>query len=154
MTFRIAGLDPDPFLSLAGLSDAALADRGVMRRVSDGSGFPCRVTLEDAPAGEPVLLMNYEHQPAATPFRSSHAIFVREGKAERYDRVGEVPALLRSRLLSVRAFDSADMMVDADVVPGENAAEAIERFFASPETAYLHIHYARPGCFAARVDRA
>ena len=154
MTFRITGLDPAPFLELAGLSDAALAARGAMRQVSNGSGFPCRVTLKDAPAGETVLLLNYEHQPAATPFRSCHAIFVREGTSLRYDRIDEVPDLFLTRLLSIRAFDATDMMIDADVFPGDAAAEAIERFFARPDTAYLHIHYARPGCFAARVDRA
>ncbi|GAO38565.1 hypothetical protein SCH01S_16_00840 [Sphingomonas changbaiensis NBRC 104936] len=154
MTFRITGLDPEPFLDLASLSDERLAERGVVRRVSDGTGFPCRVSLEDVAAGERVLLLNYEHQPAPTPFRSSHAIYVREGERRRFDRVDDVPALLRSRLLSIRAFDSAHMLVDADVVEGEAAAEAIERFFATPDTDYLHVHYARPGCFAARVDRA
>jgi hypothetical protein len=154
MTFRITGLDPEPFLELAGLSDAALAERGVVRRVSDGTGFPCRVSLEDVAAGEPVLLLNFEHQPAPTPFRSSHAIFVREGERRHYDRVDEIPKLLRSRLLSIRAFDAGHMMIDADVVPGEDAADTIGRFFDTPEAAYLHVHYARPGCFAARVDRA
>jgi hypothetical protein len=154
MAFRISGLDPSPFLDLAGLSDEALAERGVMRRVSDGTGFPCRVSLEDVAAGEAVLLLNYEHQPAPTPFRSAHAIYVREGEQRRFDRVDDVPALLRSRLLSIRAFDAAHMLVDADVVEGEAAAEAIERLLAAPGTDYLHVHYARPGCFAARVDRA
>lgn len=154
MTFRITGLDPAPFLDLAGLSDAALAERGVVRRVSDGSGFPCRVSLEDAPAEATMLLMNYEHQPADTPFRSRHAIFVREGEQRRCEIVGEVPDLLRRRLLSIRAFDPAHMMIDADVVDGAAAAEAIERFLDAPETAYLHIHSARPGCFLASAARA
>jgi hypothetical protein len=30
----------------------------------------------------------------------------------------------------------------------------IEHQFAQPKTQYLHIHFARPGCYAARVDRA
>ena len=153
MTFRIIGLDPEPFLDLAGQSDAELAEHGIMRRVSDGTGFPCRVSLKDVGAGERVLLLNFEHQPAPTPFRSSHAIYVREGEQHRYDRVGEIPDLLRKRLLSIRAFDAGHMLVDADVIPGDAAAALIERFFASPATDYLHVHYARPGCYAARVDR-
>ncbi|MFD1611863.1 DUF1203 domain-containing protein [Sphingomonas tabacisoli] len=154
MAFRIAGLDPEAFLELAYLSDGELADRGIIRRISSGSGFPCRVTLAEVPAGEAALLMNYEHQPAGTPFRASHAIFVREGAGQRFDRIDEVPELFRTRLLSIRAFDAEGMMVEADVVDGKETEAAIERFFAAPATDYLHIHYAKPGCFAARVDRA
>jgi hypothetical protein len=31
---------------------------------------------------------------------------------------------------------------------------AIERLFANPEAAYIHAHYAKRGCYAARIDRA
>jgi hypothetical protein len=80
MSFVVTGLPIAPFKPLFALSDAALAERRIVRRKVDApSGFPCRVTLEDAKVGETVLLMNYEHQPADTPFRASHAIYVREG---------------------------------------------------------------------------
>jgi hypothetical protein len=29
-----------------------------------------------------------------------------------------------------------------------------ERFLANPQTSYLHVHNARRGCYAARVERA
>jgi hypothetical protein len=45
------------------------------------------------------------------------------------------------------------MMVDADVVEGEQLESLIEHMLASDLTAYLHIHNAKPGCYAARVDR-
>ena len=32
-------------------------------------------------------------------------------------------------------------------------AAAIERQFANAKAQYLHIHFAAPGCYAARVDR-
>ena len=40
------------------------------------------------------------------------------------------------------------------VVEGEAAAPVIERMLADPGVAYLHAHYAKPGCYAARIDRA
>ena len=49
MSFVISGLPVDEFKPLFGLSDVALAERGVVRvRVDAKPGFPCRVTLEDA----------------------------------------------------------------------------------------------------------
>jgi len=49
-------------------------------------------------------------------FRAAHAIFVREGAENTYNRVDEVPEVMRTRLLSLRAYDADGMMLDADVV--------------------------------------
>jgi hypothetical protein len=68
--------------------------------------------------------------------------------------VNALPSYLTLRPLSVRAYDAADEMVDAEVVDGAEAAPLIERYLARDDVAYLHIHYARRGCFACRVDRA
>jgi hypothetical protein len=155
MNFRIQGLPVAPFTELFGLSEEELSARGVVRRVADRSpGFPCRVSLQDAVPGENVLLLNYEHLPVASPYRSRHAIYVREYAKEYRPEVNEIPEVLGSRLLSVRAFDASGMMVDADVVAGTVAARLIEQQFANPTVAYLHLHNAKPGCFAAQAIRA
>jgi hypothetical protein len=155
MGFRIRGLDPAPFRHLFGLPAAALAAAGAERHVADASpGFPDRVELRDAAPGETLLLLNYVHQPAANPYRASHAIFVREGAERAYDAVGEIPPALAIRPLSLRAFDAADRMVEAELAaPGAHAA-AIERLLGAPQVAYLQAHYARMGCYAARIERA
>jgi Protein of unknown function (DUF1203) len=154
MSFRITGLSPEPFRPLFGLSDQELAAQGVRRYVADSKpGFPDRVEMRDAEPGETVLLLNYTHQPADTPYRASHAIFVIEGAKVRYDRIDEVPAALRLRTLSLRAFDKDDLIVDADLVDGGNVESAIQRFFADPRVTYIHAHYAKYGCYAARIDR-
>jgi Protein of unknown function (DUF1203) len=155
MSFRISGLAPEPFSHLFGLDDEALARFGALRYVADTKpGFPCRVTLEDAEPGENVLLLNYVHQSAATPYHASHAIFVREGASHAATFVDEIPDSLRLRPLSVRAFDATGMMLDADLIDGANLESVIERFLANDATAYLHVHNAKRGCYAARVDRA
>lgn len=156
MPFVVSPLPAEPFEPLFGLSDEALAEKGVIRRTADApTGFPCRLTLEDAPVGETVLLLNYEHQPADTPFRARHAIYVRETTQTARPAVDEVPPVLASRAhISLRAFDAAGMMVDADIAPGRDLAPAIERLLARPEVAYLHAHFAGMGCCAARIDRA
>lgn len=78
---------------------------------------------------------------------------MREGVREAVVPPSTVPELFRTRLLSVRAYDRADLMVDADVVGGRELESVVARFFASAEVSYLHVHVARPGCYACRIDR-
>lgn len=153
--FRITALPRAPFEPLFALSDAALADRHIIRvTVTEPSSAPCRISLQDAAVGETVLLLNHEYQPAETPYRGTHAIYVREVAEQAHPDPGDIPDAIRRRLLSVRAFDAAGMMVDAEVAEGRDLAPLAERFFAQPSVAYLHLHHARRGCYAARVDRA
>jgi hypothetical protein len=154
MTFRVTGLSPEPFRPLFGLSDDALARRGARRYVADGPGFPDRIEISDAAPGETLLLVNYVHQPADTPYRASHAIFVRERAVEPTDVVDDLPPAMRSRPLSLRAFDAAGLMVDGELVDGGAAEPLIERFLADPQVAYIHAHYARRGCYAGLIERA
>lgn len=155
MSFRITGLSAQPFAHLFGLSDEALAAHGAIRvPTHPGDGHPDRVELRDAAPGEAVLLVNHEHQPADTPYRSRHAVFIREHAGAPFDAVDTVPDALRRRLLSLRAFDAAGMMVDADIVDGTVAESLIERLLARPDTAYVHAHFARRGCYAALIRRA
>ena len=155
MTFRVIGLDPSPFLPLFDLPDHALAAHMARRvRVGPEGGVPDRVELRDLAEGETALLVHHVHQPAATPFRASHAVYVREGAREARVVEGRVPAVLMRRLLSLRAFDAEGMMVDADVVEGTVAQSWLERMLGDARVACVHAHFARPGCFAARIERA
>lgn len=154
MAFRITGLDPKPFAHLFGLSDEALAAHGAVRYVADSKpGYPDRIAVRDVEIGETLLLVNFVHHDVDNPYRASHAIFVSENATERYDRIDAVPEVLRVRMVSLRAFDAAGEMVDADLVDGREIETLIARFFADPKVAYLHAHYAKRGCYAARIDR-
>jgi hypothetical protein len=155
MSFIVSGLPVEPFRPLFGLSDEALAEHGAIRYAVDKPvGFPCRITLEDASVGDTVLLVNYEHQPAETPYRSRHAIFVSEQATETRRALDEIPPALAVRpAISLRAFDAAGMMLDAEIAPGAALVPVIERMFAAPAVAYIHAHNAGRGCYAARIDR-
>lgn len=155
MSFQVHGLPAAQFNSLFDLSDNELARFGATRLTADACpGYPCRVSLADAKIGETVILTNFEHQPGDSPYRATHAIFVRENAEQRVPDVGTVPEVLRTRLISIRAFDDRHFMVDADVVDGTELSEAIPAMLSNPEVAYLHLHNAKPGCFAASVTRA
>jgi hypothetical protein len=154
MAYRIEGLSPEPFAGLFGLSDTELAEHGAMRMTADDKpGFPCRVTLEDAEPGETLILVNHVSQDAATPYRASHAIFVREDAVQPAVFVDETPPVFAGRTLSLRGFDADGMMRDAALaLPGEADAK-IRALFEAPEIVSIHAHNATRGCFAARIER-
>jgi hypothetical protein len=155
MSFQISGLPVAPYAPLFGLPDTDLAKHGILRHTATQfPGFPCRVSLRDAEPGETLLLLNYEHLDVASPYRSRYAIYVREYAEETRVAVDEVPDVLRRRLLSLRAFDKQGMLLDSDVAEGRDIEPLIERLLGQPEVDYIHVHNAKPGCFAARVDRA
>jgi len=153
MSFRVLGLAPEPFRRYFSMSDTELASLDARRIIAETDGLPCRVSLTHAAPGDELVLVSYEHQPGRTPYRASHAIYVRRDSDTAFEGVDVVPHVLEVRLLSVRAFDAGHMMIDADVVGGPRAAETFERMLSVPETAYLHVHNAKRGCYAARVER-
>lgn len=154
MSFRVSGLSAAPFRHLYGLTDAELLAQGARRYVVDKNpGFPDRIELRDLTPGETALLVNYTHQDADTPYRASHAIFVREGAEQTCSLIDQIPEVMQGRTLSLRAFDAAHMMVDATLVDGRLARESIERLLSHDTVAYIQAHYAQRGCYAARIER-
>jgi hypothetical protein len=128
-----------------------LALNGVKRYVADKKpGFPDRIEMRNVEAGERVLLLNHVCQPAHTPYRATHAIFVKEGAENTFDRINEIPEVMRTRL----AYDADGMMVDAEVVDGKDIEALIAQFFRSANVAYIHAHNAKRGCYSGRIDRA
>ncbi len=117
-------------------------------------GFPCRVSLRDARAGERLALVNHAHPDAASPYAARHAIYVREGAARARPAPGEVPDMLRSRTLALRGFNGAAMMRAARLVDGTALDAALHAMFKDAEVTYIHIHFAARGCYAARATRA
>jgi uncharacterized protein YbaR (Trm112 family) len=155
MSFQIHALPPEQFEPLFALSDKKLAEVRASRKTVDAKpGYPCRVSLADAEIGETIVLVNFIHQSAETPYQASHAIFIRENAEQAFPEAGVVPEMLRTRLISARAFDDNHHMVDAQVVDGSGLSESIPVMLQDPKVAYLHLHNARQGCFAARVTRA
>ena len=155
MSFRIQGLDHNQFAHLYGLPAHELARLGVRRCPVDAMpGFPDRIGLRDMAVGQTALLLNHEHQPADTPYRARHAIFVHEGGRQTADLVDVVPEAIRIRTISLRAYDAGGMMVDADLAEGTELPPLIERLFRNVAVAYLHAHHAKWGCYAARILRA
>jgi hypothetical protein len=155
MDFQFRALPAERFQHLSARADEELARLGIRRMVADAKpGYPCRVSLADAELGEVVYLLSYTHHDVASPYRAAGPIFVREGVSTARPAPNEIPLMFRHRLLSVRAYDEAALMVAADVVQGEVLEATIRRLLDDPKVSYLHVHNAKPGCFNCRVDRA
>lgn len=155
MTFQIHSLDPTNFTALFDLDDNALATRGARRVTATSSpGFPCRVSLEDAEVGKTLLLVNHAHLTGDTPYAATHAVYIRQNARPSVPKAGAIPMVLTRRLLSVHGFDRDKIMIDAEVVEGEQLAPHLEALFSRDAIDFVHLHYAWPGCFGAAVTRA
>ena len=155
MAFRIRGLSPSLFQHLYGLRDRELEALGARRMIVNAHpGFPDRIELRDLQVGESALLVNFTHLAVDGPYRSSHAVFVREGAERPSELIDEVPPVIRRRKISLRSFDEHGMMIDARLIDGINVAREAQALLGPSEVAYVHAHYALRGCFAARIDRA
>ena len=153
MAYRIEGLAPAAFESLFSMTDGELAERNAVRVVADSpSGYPCRVSLENAAPGEELVLLNHVSNDVAGPFRTAYAIYVRKGAAPAA-YADETPAYLDSRTLSLRGFDEAGMLKNALLALPGGADAGIRALFEAPDIATVHAHSATYGCFLARIER-
>ena len=155
MNFRITGL-PVRILPICSICRTANSHRKAPFAVSPMDASPVThagSVLRISTSGDELLLVNYEHHPVDSPYRMRFAIYVRKGDAT-YDAVDQVPEQLRFRMLAVRSYDAGAMMQGWELIDGRELEGAVARLFADAKAAYLHIHFAAPGCYAARVDRA
>jgi hypothetical protein len=156
MSYIISGISPAPFQHLFALTDAELGALNIDRHIADEEpGYPCRASLMDAAVGEELLLLNFQHLDAASPYQSTGPIFIRRQASAAASFTDCLPPVLNQpqRLFSVRAYDGKHRMVEAEVASGVELCGQIEQFLTSASVEYLHIHSARRGCYFARVDR-
>ena len=153
--FQVQALPITSFQPWFDLNPDQRRRRGARWLTADASpGYPCRVSLTDAQVGERVLALPYTHHDVASPYRAAGPIFVREQAAQAQPKVNEIPPMLLHRLLSLRAYDAAHMMIGAEVVEGLELAAAIKHLWQNPAVQYVHLHNAKPGCFMCSVHRA
>ena len=154
MTYRIEGLNPQQFNALFAMDDEALALINARRVTAGGDkGWPCRVTLEDAKAGESLVLLHHVSHDVASPYRSAYAIYVREAATAPATFVDETPPVFEGRPMAFRAFGEDGMLLTAALALPGQADARIRELLADERIAYIHAHNAAHGCFSARIDR-
>ncbi|NNC72304.1 MAG: DUF1203 domain-containing protein [Sphingomonadaceae bacterium] len=154
MSYRIRGIDPEPYAHLIGAGEDVLEAANAVRVEAKSSrGYPCRVSLEDAEAGETLILVNHVSQDADTPYRATHAIYIREAAREPAEYIDTLPPVFANRPLSLRGFDDKGMLVDAALAMPGDVEAPLEALLADDKIAYIDAHNAAHGCFAARIER-
>ena len=144
--FQIKALPREAFVHLMQHDDKLPADCTWLA-VDAHPGYPCRASLIDALPGERVLALAWTHHDSDSPYRASGPIFVREHAQTHHPEINEIPAMLRHRYLSLRAYDTRGYMIEAGTAHGPDLIDEIQRMFANDRIDYLHIHNAKPGLF-------
>ena len=154
LNFRCSGLRRDDFSDLFGASEQSLAQHGVRRiKVDANPGYPCRISLSDAPVGTTVYALSYNHHASAGPYAATGPIFVRADAAEARLARNEIPDFLRGRQLSLRAYTGERLLQRAMVVDGAGVDGAVRELLTDPAIEDIHVHNAAPGCYMCVVAR-
>ena len=147
-TFTVHALPED-------VAAGARRSPGAMPAVAGGGPYPVRCCLRDVDDAGEVVLASVMPFRGESPYAAPSPVYVHaercEGHTVEHDAV---PAMLRGRILSVRAYDGSHMLTGTEVLPGTELEGAIDRLLGDVPGAYVHVHFAGPGCFACRIDRA
>jgi uncharacterized protein DUF1203 len=116
---------------------------------------PCRRCLRNAKPGENLLLLPYDPFLVRSPYTSEGPVYVHaDGCDEHRAEPDALPEQVDARRqFSVRAYDADAMMLDASVVAADELAETARALLGNGAE-FLHAHFAGPGCFAFRINRA
>jgi hypothetical protein len=116
---------------------------------------PCRRCLRNATPGESLLLLPYDPFTVRSPYAGEGPVYIHADGCEPHRPERDVlPEQVDARrTFSVRAYDGDAMLLDAEVVPGTELADRA-RALLRDDVAFLHAHFAGPGCFAFRIERA
>jgi len=153
--FQFEALDKKAFDFFMKLNDEELeSHQAKWMNVDEAPGYPCRVSLEDAKIGERVLFLPYWHHDVKSAYRAMGTVLIRENANTTKLQINEVPQMLLHRVLSIRAYDTDNMMVDHDIAEGSELAFTLKKHFQNTRVEYIHLHYASPGCFCSAVIRA
>jgi hypothetical protein len=148
-----------PTFTVHALPDAVAEEArhspGAVPAVAGDGPYPVRCCLSDAHDATGVVLTSVMPFRGESPYAARSPVYVHaERCAGHAEEPGAVPEMLRGRLLSVRAYDGSHMLTGTEVLQGTDLEPAIDRLLGRDPGAYIHVHFAGPGCFACRIDRA
>jgi hypothetical protein len=132
--------------SLAGGTAVVLDD--------DGGTFPVRCCLTEEPSADRVLLVSVAVPAQDSPYTARSPVYIhRDGCAGR-EPSAEPPEILAARRLSLRGYDERHMLTGTAVISGPDVEREASKLLDDGRTAYVFAHFAGPGCYACRIERA
>jgi hypothetical protein len=151
LNFRVVPLNTEVAEGARRAAESGAPDHAIITADSP-QGFPCRHCLRWAQPGERVILFPFAAIPPGRPYSETGPIFVHVEPCERYPATREFPADFRqSRIF--RAYNSAQDMIDTEVVNGSEPEAVIEKLLENPETAFVDARSVTRGCYTFRIER-
>lgn len=151
LNFRVVPLSTEVAEGARRAAKSGAPDHAIITADSP-QGFPCRHCLRWAQPGERVILFPFAAIPPGRPYSETGPIFVHAEPCKRYAATREFPADFRQGRV-FRAYNSAQDMIDAEVVNGSEPEAVIEKLLQNPETAFVDARSATRGCYTFRMER-
>lgn len=126
------------------------------RRVSDGSGLPCRHCLRHVAAGEDYLTLAYRPFPSIQPYAETGPIFLHADACERAADGDVLPPMFRiTPDYILRGYGADDRIVygTGGVVETHRICGRAHELLQRDDVAYVHMRSARNNCYQLRIER-
>jgi len=133
---------------------SALADGTAVVPDDDGGTFPVRCCLTEERSAERVLLLSVAVPAAESPYTARSPVYIHRDACPGRAPSAEPPEILAARRLSLRAYDERHMITGTAVIEGPDVAREAAGLLDDDRTAYVFAHFAGPGCYACRIERA
>lgn len=127
------------------------------RKISDGTGVPCRHCLCDVGEGVPFLVLAYRPFPTLQPYAETGPIFLHEEPCDRAAESSAMPPVLaRRKSHLIKGYGSDDRIVDGTgaVAPSAELEVAARAILVRADVAYVHVRSAVNNCFTCRIERS
>lgn len=127
------------------------------RKVSDGSGVPCRHCLQHVAAGEDYLVLAYRPFPALQPYAETGPIFLHARECDRAPEGDVLSPMFRATPdYILRGYGTDDRIVygTGGVVPTHQICGRAHELLEREDVAYVHMRSARNNCYQLRIERA
>lgn len=126
------------------------------RRISDGTGLPCRHCLRYIPQGKAYLILAYRPFPRLQPYAETGPIFLCADECPRAQDSDVMPEILRaSPDFLMRGYDRDDRIIygTGEVTPKRLVCTQAHELLQRSDVAYVHLRSARNNCYQCRIER-
>lgn len=151
-SFRIAAIPPE---TLARVRVADVDDVGneLVVTVKTDGGYPLRCCLRESRPGERIALIAYRPFPWDGVYAEVGPIFIHADECGGYQDIDAYPEGFRHKQQIFRAYGRDRAIVDAEIVEGVKAEDAIAALLARPEVDFVHSRNVAYGCFMFAIHR-
>lgn len=125
------------------------------RKVSDGSGVPCRHCLRIVPEGQQYLVLAYRPFLSINPYAEVGPIFLCAEECESGSTTDMLPGFLTSERYIVRGYDLDERIVyrTGRVTDTPDIIAYCSELLGREDIAFAHVRSATNNCFHVRVER-